>query len=364
MKNLLDKRLSDVSPQIYKKLLEIERMAGQFSAGASYAPALLDRLKKSVLITSTGASTRIEGSKLTDREIEAFIKDVGIQKLENRDEQEVKGYYDLMLKIFDSWREIDFSESTIRQFNNDLLKYVTTEADHRGKYKTMDNSVAMVKDGKVVTTIFKTTPPLHTPKKMQDLIAWTNEALAQVRYPVLLVTANFLVEYLAIHPFKDGNGRSSRALTNLILLKNDYSFMPYVSHEKFIEDNKSRYYLALRRSQSTFGTKKESISEWLDFFIEVVHRQAEQASKLLSKENIENLLSKKQQDVWTCLQNVSDASIEEIAKKTNMRVPTVYQAISKLIKLKKVERIGFSVATRYRKIAEHVDYKIKSEENS
>ncbi|OGF47902.1 MAG: hypothetical protein A2231_07505 [Candidatus Firestonebacteria bacterium RIFOXYA2_FULL_40_8] len=358
MKNLLDERLSDVSPQIYKKLLEIERMAGQFSVGASYAPALLERLKKAVLITSTGASTRIEGSTLTDQEIEVFIQNISIQKLENRDEQEVKGYYDLMLKIFDSWRDIEISESTIRQFNNDLLKYVPTEDSNRGKYKTMDNSVAMVKDGKIVATIFKTTPPLHTPKKMNDLLTWTKEALDQSRYPVLLVTANFLVEYLAIHPFKDGNGRSSRALTNLILLKHDYSFMPYVSHEKFIEDNKKDYYLALRRSQRTFGTKKESISAWLDLFVEVVYKQAEQASKLLSRENIENLLSKKQLAVWTILQSVPDASIEEIANKTSMNRSTVDQAITKLIKLKKVERIGFSVATRYRKIAEYVDYKI------
>jgi len=356
----LDNRIILINTDTYNKLLEIERLAGEFGSGSLYAPALLSRLQRSVLITSTGASTRIEGSKLSDEEIEALIKGVGIHKLINRDQQEVQGYYELMTNIFDSWRDIEFNEATIKQFNNILLRYVDKEEHNRGNYKRADNSVGMVDGkGKLIATVFKTTLPAHTPEKMKDLVTWTNNAFAQKKHPAVLVVANFIVEYLAIHPFQDGNGRSSRALTNLLLLKSNYGFMPYVSHEKFIEDNKTDYYLALRQSQKTFGTKNESITPWLNFFMEVIRKQATQASALLSKENIEIMLSGKQQAVWNYLQDVPEASIDEIFNATKIKRPTVKQAMDKLIKLKKVEKIGYSVATRYRKCKELVDYKLK-----
>ena len=160
---------------------------------------------------------------------------------------------------------------------------------------------------------------------------------------------NFLVEFLQIHPFQDGNGRLSRILTNLLLLKEGYLYMPYISHEKLVEDNKPEYYLALRQSQKTFKDDTETIAPWLDFFFTIFLKQSQIAVELLSKENIEKLLSKKQLSVWQYLQGVDEATPGEIAKETKVARPTVSQALDKLLRLKKVERIGLGRSTRYRK---------------
>lgn len=178
----------------------------------------------------------------------------------------------------------------------------------------------------------------------------TNALLAEKKYHPLLLIANFLVEFLKIHPFQDGNGRISRVLTNLLLLQNGYLYMPYVSHEKLVEDNKTEYYLALRRSQKTFGTKKEDITSWLDVFFTVLLKQSQSAIDLLSKENIEKLLSEKQLAVWKYFEKVEISGTGEIAKETKIPRPTVKQALEVLLKLKKIERIGQGRSARYKKI--------------
>ena len=185
---------------------------------------------------------------------------------------------------------------------------------------------------------------------MSELVDWTNEALAVKEAHPLIVIGSFLVEFLAIHPFQDGNGRLSRVFTNLLMLRAGYAYVPYVSHEKIVEHNKTDYYVALRRSQATLHTDDENITPWLKFFLTVSVRQAEQAIALLSRENIEKLLSPKQLAVWRYLEGISEEMPGEIAKATKVARPTVSQALDVLLRLKKIERIGQGRTTRYRKI--------------
>ena len=166
----------------------------------------------------------------------------------------------------------------------------------------------------------------------------------------MIIIGNFLVEFLLIHPFQDGNGRLSRVLTNLLLLKCGYEYAPYVSHERIIEDNKADYYIALRKSQKTMRSRKPDISSWLELFLSVIHKQANLAIQLLSKENVDKLLSPKQIVIWKYLQGVDEVSTGEISKKTNVAQPTVKQVLNKLLVLKKIERVGLGRTTRYRKI--------------
>jgi len=245
--------------------------------------------------------------------------------------------------------------------NEELLKYVKKDEDHRGEYKKRENQVQMINAaGESVGILFDTTPAYLTPKETQELVEWTQEALAEKRYHPLLIVGNFLVEFLQIHPFQDGNGRLSRVLTNLLLLKEGYLYMPYVSHEKFVEDNKPEYYLALRQSQKTFlsaealakedKAEHENIIPWLNFFLTIFLKQSEMAIDLLSKENIERLFTKKQLAVWDYLQKVDSATPREISEKTKVAYPTVRQVIDKLMRLKKIERIGQGRSTGYRKL--------------
>ncbi|MDD3002889.1 MAG: Fic family protein, partial [Candidatus Shapirobacteria bacterium] len=296
-------------------------------------------------------STRIEGSKLSDKDIEKMIRGISIQKFSNRDEQEVQGYYELLQNVFNSWELLVFNENIIKHFHKELLKYVGKDTLHKGEYKKKENTVAIVNEaGKPIEVLFETTKAYLTPKEMSELVDWTKNALEQNKYHPLLVIANFLVEFLNIHPFEDGNGRLSRILTNLLLLKFGYAYIPYVSHEKLIEDNKPEYYLALRKSQKTLRTKHVDISPWINFFLDILLTQSQMAIQLFTQTNIETILSPQQLIVWNYIKGVEQTTPKKISDETGVPRPTINQVVNKLMELKMVERIGQGATTRYQKM--------------
>lgn len=347
----LDLRLEGLPSSIWSKLTQIDEQKGRWIAGAQLSPQILARLRRSTLVTSTGASTRIEGAKLSDEDIEKMMRGLSIQKFANRDKEEVQGYYELLENIFNSWKSLSFSESSIKHFHRELLKYVEKDQIHRGDYKKRENQVQMINEaGDSIGVLFNTTLAWLTPKEMQELVEWGQKALANKKTHPLLVIGNFLVEFLQIHPFQDGNGRMSRVLTNLLLLKEGYLYTSYVSHEKLVEDNKPDYYVALRRSQKTFKSEHENIVPWLEFFFSMLLKQAKMAVELLSKENIEKLLSPKQLKVWEYINKTDEATPGQISKATGVARPTINQVLNKLLRLKKVERLSQGRTTRYKKL--------------
>jgi len=344
-------RINNIPQNIWSLINQIDSLKGQWIGGVKLNPQALGRLKRWTLITSAGASTRIEGATMTDEEVETFIRGLKTQKLSNRDKQEVKGYYELLENVFNAWQHIQLSESTIKHFHKELLKYSEKDQRHLGEYKQGENRVEMFDaSGKSLGVVFETTPAYLTPKQMQELVDWTKSALIKENTHPLVIIGNFLVEFLAIHPFQDGNGRLSRILTNLLMLKSSYAYAPYVSHEKIVEDNKADYYMALRRSQKNLKEKRTDVEDWLEFFLNVCLKQAKMAIDLLSKENLEKLLSPKQLAVWKFLEKIGEATPLQISKVANITRPTVSQALEVLLRLKKIERIGQGRATRYRKV--------------
>ena len=344
-------RLENLAPEIWSKIIQIDELKGSWVSGARLNPVVLGRLKRSVLVTSTGASTRIEGAKLSDEDIERLMRGISIQKFADRDKQEVKGYYELLQNVFEVWETIRFSENTIKHFHKELLKYVEKDKLHRGEYKRSENKVHMIDAaGQSIGVLFDTTPAYLTAKEMQELVEAADHAFKEKKYHPLLVIGNFLVEFLHVHPFQDGNGRISRILTNLLLLQKGYAYVPYVSHEKLIEDNKLDYYVALRNSQKTMRTKKPDITPWLEFFLSIVYKQAQMALELLSIENVEKILSPKQIAVWNYLQKVKEAAPAQISLNAKVARPTVNQVLDKLLRLKKIERLGLGRTTRYKKV--------------
>ena len=355
-----DQRLEVIPASILTLIASIDELKGHWTAGANLHPQILGRLKQSVLITSTGASTRIEGAKLSDSEVEDLMRGIAVQKFKDRDAQEVKGYYELLKNVFDSWQSIKLNEGTIKHFHQEILKYVEKDTFHRGQYKITENKVQMVDDqGKIVGTIFDTTPVYLTPIEMQELVEWTIDALRNKKYHPLLVIGNFVVEFLKIHPFRDGNGRLSRILTNLLMLQAGYLYMPYVSHEKLVEEKKQEYYVALRKTQMTlrlantrsgqaFKSEKQDLIPWLTFFLNIILDQSKQAVDLLNADIVEKTLSEKQLAVLEYLEKVKEATPGDIAENTKVARPTVNQVLEKLINLKKIERIGMGRSTRYR----------------
>ncbi len=353
MNNLFNHRFTSIPNHVWEKITEIENLRGQWITGAKLSPQVLGRLKKSVLVTSTGASTRIEGSKLSDEDVEKLMQGLSVQKFADRDKQEIQGYYEILQNIFESWKQISLNESGIKHLHRQMLKYAEKDKLHRGEYKKKENKVHMVNElGDSVGILFDTTDAFLTPKQMQELVEWTKEAFAQKSFHPLLIIGHFIVEFLHIHPFEDGNGRVSRVLTNLLLLQHGFDYMPYVSHEKLIEDHKAEYYLSLRESQNTLRNKKnqQDIMSWMDFFLDITLKQATEALTLLSNENLEKLLTSKQLAVWEYIQSVEQTSPKEISENTEVLYATVRQALEKLLKLKKIERLGQGRGTFYRKI--------------
>ena len=238
-------------------------------------------------IESIGSSTRIEGSKLTDREVERLLSNLAIQSFQTRDEQEVAGYAELMDLVFNAWPDIPFNENHVKQLHQILLRHSEKDAWHRGNYKTNANSVAAFDEhGAQIGIVFETASPFDTPRLMAELVTWVEAAREKAHWHPLLTIALFVVVFLEIHPFQDGNGRLSRALTTLLLLQAGYAYVPYSSLESVIELNKEAYYLALRQTQGTIRTETPNWQPWLAFFLRSLAEQVRRLEKKVERERI------------------------------------------------------------------------------
>src|ERR1700691_2989780 len=263
-----------ITPEILNLVAELDEFKGAWQALGTLAPDRLSALRRVATIESIGSSTRIEGSKLSDREVERLLSNLEIKSFATRDEQEVAGYAETMEVVFRSWAEVTLTENHIKQLHRDLLKHSDKDAHHRGKYKTQPNNVAAFDEtGKQAGIVFETATPFDTPRRMSDLIAWASEAFSSRQLLPLLVTAILTVVFLEFHPFQDGNGRLSRVLTTLLLLRAGYSYVPYSSLESVIERSKEGYYLALRQTQVTIRTDVPDWQPWILFFLRALQQQ-------------------------------------------------------------------------------------------
>ena len=276
-----------ISSEILSLISTINEFKGAWRAYGTISPERLDALKHVATIESIGSSTRIEGSKLSDREVEKLLSGLSSTSFESRDEQEVAGYAKVMELVFSSWEYIPFNENHIQQLHRDLLTFVDNDQGHLGKYKTHENKVvARDANGKVIGIVFETATPFDTARLMTDLVAWFRmEQESRTLHPLLAI-AVFIVTFLAIHPFEDGNGRLSRVLTTLLLLQAGYTYVPYSSLESVIEQNKGGYYIALRQTQITIHTEQQDWEPWLLFFLRSLHAQVKRLEKKIENEKI------------------------------------------------------------------------------
>jgi Fic family protein len=349
----VDVRIDNLNPQnlekIYSLLAEIDVVKGTLYLTETIVPQAVAYLKQSAIITSTGASNRIEGNRLSDNEVREIYKNINIKKFKTRDEQEIVGYLEILQFIFDNYEEISISESNIFWLHKEMLKYCDRDERHRGNYKIGSNRVeARDPFGNVIGVIFEPTPPHLVKKEITELIDWHNITVSK-KHP-LIVIANFIFEYLAIHPFQDGNGRTSRLLSNLMLLRNGYNFARIASHEQIIESNKAEYYKVLNYTQTTWKTDHEDISQWILFFLEIVKTQAQKAIELLKQDNFVQLLSEKQTQVWNFILSLDGQEFTRKDIATTLQIPaiTAESIIKKFLVMKKITRLGQGRATRYK----------------
>jgi Fic family protein len=276
-----------ITPEFLRLIAEIDEFKGAWRALGTLAPERLSALRRVATIESIGSSTRIEGSKLSDRDVEKLLANLEIKSFTTRDEQEVAGYAEAMELIFRAWEDIAITENHIKQLHRDLLVHSDKDAWHRGGYKTSSNSVAAFdEDGKQIGIVFETATPFDTPRLMTELVDWLRSEREQRQLHPLLVIAVFTVVFLEIHPFQDGNGRLSRILTTLLLLQAGYAYVPYSSLENVIEQSKEAYYLALRQTQGTIRKDAPDWQPWLAFFLRALQQQMKRLAKKIEREKI------------------------------------------------------------------------------
>jgi Fic family protein len=337
------------SHEVLQLIAEIEEFKGRWEALKTLSPERLRALRHVATIESIGSSTRIEGVKLTDRQIETLLANLQRHSFKSRDEQEVAGYAGAMDLLFQSWEELTLTENHLKQLHAVLLSFSAKDEYHRGQYKRSPNNVvAYDRDGKEIGVIFETTSPFQTPLEMQQLVQWTNEALTDKLLHPLLVFAIFVVRFLAIHPFQDGNGRLSRILTTLLLLRGGYSYVTYASLESVIEENKDLYYAALRKTQRTLKRAKRDWETWIVFFLRCLKKQKDNLAEKLERERIvAQAMPPLSLTILKLLREHERLTISELERLTGANKNTIKVRLRELTQSGQIAKHGQARATRY-----------------
>lgn len=306
-------------------------------------------MKRIATIESVGSSTRIEGSKLSDREVEALLSRIEIRSFVTRDEQEVAGYADVMEAIFGSYSIIEPTENHIRQLHRDLLNHSDKDERHGGEYKTLPNHVeALGPDGESLGVVFETATPFEASSRMTALVDWVRSPSGKEDLHPLLTIAAFNVMFLAVHPFQDGNGRLSRALTTLLLLRAGYAYVPYSSLESVIEQNKDAYYLALRKTQGTFKSASPDWEPWVVYFLRALKQQKDQLAKKVEAERVVlGALPELSLAILELVRAHGRVSVAEVASKTGANRSTIKDHIFALVERGQLVRHGAGRGTWY-----------------
>lgn len=348
---IVDSRTIFISLELLNIIAEIDEFKGLWEGSHKLTPEKLATLKKVATIESIGSSTRIEGAKLSDREIESLLSS---KLYQSRDEKEVAGYAYVCEEIYNNYSSIPLKENVIKQLHSWLLQYTDKDKSHRGEYKKTPTRIeAFNENRKSLGVLFETTSPFETPFKMEALIQWTNAAFKEKSVHPLIVIALFTVLFLAIHPFQDGNGRLSRLLTTLLMLKCGYLYSPYSSLESVIEANKEAYYKALQHAQKSWQKNKADWSRWLLFFFQCLQRQKKRLEiKLEREQTLIKKLSPLSQEILELLKSDGQLGIGDFELLTKANRNTLKKTLAMLAKENYIERNGLGKASRY--VLKHV----------
>ena len=346
----LDIRLDQT---MVKLVAEIDEFKGRWEALKTLAPERLNKLRKVATIESIGSSTRIEGAKLTDAQVETLLSGLKTKSFQSRDEQEVAGYAEAMDLVFQAWEDMPITENHIRQLHQTLLRHSTKDERHRGDYKTLDNHVvAFGPDGEELGVVFATTSPFDTPREMEELVGWVQKAVREEAFHPLLVVSIFIVKFLAIHPFQDGNGRLSRVLTTLMLLRAGYAYVPYASLESVVEENKGQYYNALRRTQKSLDNTPDW-EPWVGFFLRALKKQKTILEERVEDEKVAQVTSEElhplSEEILELFADLQRLTVSEIVERTKANRNTVKVRLRELVAEGRLELIGKGRGACYRR---------------
>jgi Fic family protein len=343
MENKVHTFTINIDWELIRLISQIDRFDASWTSIEKKEGQTLKQLKSIATVRSVGASTRIEGSKMSNEEVGVLLKVIDITKIEDRDSQEVVGYFETLDLISDSYDDISITENSLKNLHNILLKHSEKDGWHKGDYKQHSNAVeAQLPDG-TKQIIFKTTDAgFPTEDAMRQLIDWYKKD--NETHP-LVKSALFVYDFVSIHPFQDGNGRLSRLISSLLLLKHGYNWIQYVSFEHEIESRKTEYYRVLRNCQSQ--RPYENVTEWVKFFFGALNNIQQQLMRKLEFQGVETKLSPREKSILTFISNHAGCKSGEIAKRLGIPSPTIKRILPELIEKKLIERHGIGPGTNY-----------------
>ncbi|NCU32804.1 MAG: Fic family protein [Candidatus Moranbacteria bacterium] len=322
--------------KLIKLISEIDRFDANWAAIERREGQTLKELKSIATVRSVGASNRIEGNRMSDEEVDVLLQKIDITNLTDRDSQEVVGYFEVLDLISESYENISVTESHIRSLHNSLMKYSTKDEWHKGNFKLHSNAIeASFPDG-TRQIIFQTTEAgFATEDAIRALLNWYN---SETEVHTLIKVASFVYDFLSVHPFQDGNGRLSRLISTLLLLKNGYKWIQYVSFEHEIENRKNEYYQVLRSCQAQ--RPNEDVTVWIQFFLNCLSNIQSQLLTKLQKSGMETQLSPKEKSIYSIIQNRPNIQSGKIAEKLAIPAPTVKRILSELLNKGLIEKQG------------------------
>lgn len=343
MKNVVHTFRINLGWKLISLISQLDRFDAAWTSIERREGQSLKQLKSIATVRSVGASTRIEGSKMSNDEVEILLKEIDITKIDDRDSQEVVGYFETLDLITASYQDIKITESSIKNLHNILMKYSKKDEWHKGDYKQHSNTVEATLPNGTKQIIFQTTQAgVPTKDAMRKLVEWYRKD--KITHP-LVKCALFSYEFVSIHPFQDGNGRLSRLLSTLLLLKYNYRWIQYVSLEHEIENRKIEYYKILRSCQSK--RPNENVTDWVNFFFDALIKIQEQLMKKLDVTGIEIQLSPREKAIIVFIGNNAGCKSGDIAKKLGIPSPTVKRILPELISKNLIEKHGVGPGTNY-----------------
>jgi Fic family protein len=333
-------------------------------------------LRRFALISNTGASTRIENAVLTDQEVEwidTLLRNDGkatafeenkplildkLSKDRERSVEEVVGCRQILTTIYLQARELfPLTQAIIRGLHKDLLRYYPPADSFAGGYKRYPNQVVFINhdSGEKRVVLDPSPPGIMTATAMADLVNWYNANMRQTPWP-LLVAAEFMFRFLAIHPFQDGNGRLARALFILALLQAEDKYLrtitQFIAIDRHIEQNRSVYYMTLHQcSQGQFNVdpKKYQLENLVWFFIRILRDSIADIYRYRNRYVQMQKLSEAATTVYNCFKSSPEnrMKVSDIVAKTHLARRTIQYALKKLAEFEFIHKLGQGAGTRY-----------------
>ncbi|GAB4240355.1 MAG: hypothetical protein OHK0028_18490 [Deltaproteobacteria bacterium] len=331
MQERFDARLRMLPPGalhgLLRRLSGIEEFRGRWNGSTGPAGAVLRRLREAAIARSSAASCRMAG--------------------ETRPEA-VRGYAGALRAVHDGYREMPPTEEQLLALHAETFRHLPGERTRAGRYKAGERRDRGDRDFLSEPVALRAPGPLLVPAQMETLTGWLSSRLGGGEFHPMLVSAAYLLEFLAIRPFADGNGRVSRLMTSLLLLRCGHAYLPCGSIEEAIHGRREEYYLALRRSQASRNLLRPDISPWLFAFLDAVAAMQREAGEAIDRLTAVRTLSANQAAVMELAAREGEVTNRRAAAALGLPRETAKQTLNRLVSLGALRRLGSGRATRYR----------------